>query len=76
MLYGGYPLVHNSTLLGDAGYYYPDFDSVGGAHALHDAWLHHDERFDDYRAKADRLLQSVSVDNPANLDAFVARLVA
>ncbi|HDR9190917.1 DUF2827 domain-containing protein [Burkholderia vietnamiensis] len=76
VLYGGYPLIHNSTLLGDAGYYYPDFDSAAGGRALYDAWLHHDERLDDYRAKAGRLLQAVSIDNPANLDAFVARLVA
>nr|WP_253195904.1 DUF2827 family protein [Burkholderia cenocepacia] len=60
----------------DAGYYYPDFDSAAGGRALLEAWLHHDERLDDYRAKAGRLLQSVSIDNPANLDAFVSRLVA
>ncbi|KWH29531.1 hypothetical protein WL99_15000 [Burkholderia cepacia] len=76
VLYGGYPLIHNSTLIGDAGYYYPDFDSAAGGRALLDAWLHHDERLDDYRVKAGRLLQSVSIDNPANLDAFVSRLVA
>lgn len=76
VLYGGYPLIHNSTLIGDAGYYYPDFDSAAGGRALLEAWLHHDERLDDYRAKAGRLLQSVSIDNPANLDAFVSRLVA
>ncbi|WP_179296905.1 DUF2827 domain-containing protein [Burkholderia ubonensis] len=76
VLYGGYPLIHNSMLLGDAGYYYPDFDAAAGGRALLDAWQHHDARLDDYRAKADRLLKSVSIDNPANLDAFVARLVA
>ena len=66
VLYGGYPLIHNSTLIGDAGYYYPDFDSAAGGRALLEAWLHHDERLDDYRAKAGGL-QSVSIDNPANL---------
>jgi hypothetical protein len=76
VLYGGYPLVHNSTLLGDAGYYYPDFDSAAGGRALLDAWQHHDERLDDYRAKANALLKSVSIDHCANLDAFVARLIA
>lgn len=76
VLYGGYPLIHNSALLGDAGYYYPDFDAQAGGRALLDAWQHHDAQLDSYRAKADRLLKSVSIDNPANLDAFVARLVA
>lgn len=76
VLYGGYPLIHNSTLLADAGYYYPDFDPVAGCHALADAWQHHDAEFDAYRAKANALLQSVSVDHPSNLDAYVARLIA
>ncbi|NIF69769.1 DUF2827 domain-containing protein [Burkholderia sp. Ap-962] len=76
VLYGAYPLIHNSMLLGGAGYYYPDFDAAEGGRVLLDAWLHHDERLDDYRDKADRLLRSVSIDNPANLDAFVTRLVA
>jgi hypothetical protein len=76
VLYGGYPLIHNSTLLGDAGYYYGDFDSAAGCRALLDAWQHHDARLDDYRATAGQLLRSVSIDNPANLDAIVARLVA
>lgn len=74
VLYGGYPLIHNSTLLGDAGYYYPDFNSEAGGIALLNAWLHHDERLDDYRMKADRLLKAVSIDNPANVDAFIHRL--
>ncbi|MCM2552757.1 DUF2827 domain-containing protein [Burkholderia glumae] len=76
VLYGGYPLIHNSTLIGDAGYSYPDFDAAAAGRALLEAWLHHDERLDDYRAKACRLLQSVSIDNRANLDAFASRLVA
>jgi hypothetical protein len=76
VLYGGYPLVHNSTMLGDAGYYYPDFDSEAGARVLLDAWLHHDERIVDYRAKANAVLESVSTSNPVNRDAFIARMVA
>ncbi len=76
VLYGDYPLIHNSPLLDDAGYYYPDFDAAAGARALLDAWLHHDEHLDDYRTKARRLLQSVSIDSAANLDAFISRLVA
>lgn len=76
VLYGGYPLVHNSTLLGDAGYYYPDFDSAAGGRVLLDAWLHHDERLGDYRTKTHALLKAVSIDHRANVDAFVARLIA
>lgn len=76
VLYGGYPLIHNSKMLGDAGYYYPSFDSAAGGRALLDAWRHHDTHFDDYRKKAHAILHEVSVDNRANVDAYVARLVA
>ncbi|RQH06465.1 DUF2827 domain-containing protein [Paraburkholderia dinghuensis] len=76
VLYGGYPLIHNSTLLADAGYYYPDFDSVAGGRALAHAWHHHDAQLDDYRAKANALLKSVFIENQANLDTYVARLIA
>ncbi|WP_323122696.1 DUF2827 domain-containing protein [Burkholderia alba] len=76
VLYGGYPLVHNSNLLGDAGYYYPTFDSAAGGRVLLDAWKHHDAHLDDYRRKAHALLQDVSVDNRKNIDAFVTRLYA
>lgn len=76
VLYGGYPLVHNSTLLADAGYYYPDFDSVAGGRALAHAWRHHDAQLDDYRAKANALLKSVFIEHQANLDAYVSRLIA
>ncbi|ANH75594.1 hypothetical protein ACS15_4713 [Ralstonia insidiosa] len=31
LLYGGYPLIHNSPYLGKAGYFYPDFDCQEGA---------------------------------------------
>lgn len=76
VLYGGYPLIHNSTMLKGAGYYYPDFDSDAGGRALLDAWLHHDERLADYEQKTATLLRSVSIDNPANQAAFIARLTA
>ncbi|WP_181001109.1 DUF2827 domain-containing protein [Burkholderia pseudomallei] len=76
VLYGGYPLVHNSPMLGDAGYYYPEFDSAAGGRALQHAWRHHDAHLDDYRRHADALLQAVSIDNRRNLDAYVARLFA
>ncbi len=38
VLYLGYPLIHNSSRIADAGYYYPDFDPMtGGRLALLDA---------------------------------------
>ncbi len=75
-LHGGYPLIHNSPMLGGAGYYYPEFDSATGGRVLHQAWREHDANLDAYRARSAALLQRVSIDNPANLDAYVERLFA
>lgn len=37
----GYPLIHNSSRIKDAGYYYPDFDPASGGEALLDALENH-----------------------------------
>lgn len=37
----GYPLVHNSSRIKDAGYYYPDFDPISGGEALLNALANH-----------------------------------
>jgi hypothetical protein len=37
----GYPLIHNSSRIRHAGYYYPDFDPASGGKALLDALAHH-----------------------------------
>jgi hypothetical protein len=76
VLHGGYPLIHNSPMLGDAGYYYPGFDSEAGGRALLEAWQNHDAQLDSYRKKAGALLGLVSIDHPSNLDAFMTRLLA
>lgn len=75
-LYGGYPLIHNTRMLGDAGYYYPSFDAVAGAAALRDAWVHHDASLADYRRRADAVLRAVSIDNPDNWQVIAGRLLA
>ncbi len=64
-------------MLGDAGYYYPEFRfGHGRARAAPRPGREHDANLDSYRAKANALLQRVSIDNPANLDAYVERLLA
>ncbi|WP_248322648.1 DUF2827 domain-containing protein [Caballeronia sp. Sq4a] len=74
-LYGGYPLIHNSPWLADAGYYYPDFDVQEGARQLLRALREHDAALDDYRARAARVIDAVNPFNPANLDAYAHRLM-
>ncbi|MBV8046536.1 MAG: DUF2827 domain-containing protein [Paludibacterium sp.] len=76
VLYGGYPLVHNSPYLRDVGYYYPDFDAEAGARALLTAVRQHDSRIDDYRQQADRLLSRVDIAHPDNQRSHMHRIHA
>jgi len=64
VLYGGYPLVHNSEFLKDVGYYYEPFDAQSGADALERALEEHDARHDAYIEACHETLWKVSPDNP------------
>jgi hypothetical protein len=75
VLYGGYPLIHNSPWLRDAGYYYPDFDAQEGGRQLLRAAREHDSSLNDYRARAQLVIDSVDPFNQINLDAFSDRLI-
>ncbi|KVM18479.1 hypothetical protein WJ51_07235, partial [Burkholderia ubonensis] len=70
LLYGDYPLIHNSPFLGDAGYFYPDFDCQAGGRALLQAFAEHDANLDTYRERSKRVLDSVSIYNPDNVAAY------
>ena len=74
-LWGGYPLVHNSPWLGDAGYYYPNSDTVTGARQILAAWSEHAGNLASYRAKADRFLATLNPLNQANKTAYARRLL-
>jgi hypothetical protein len=74
-LYGGYPLVHNSELIGDCGYFYPDFDCQAGGRALLRAFEDHDANLPAYRARAAALLRSLAPDNPANVQTYTLELL-
>ncbi len=75
-LHGGYPLVHNSPWLREAGYYYPGFDVRAGAAQLLHAVRSHDAQIDDYQARSGRVLNAVHPFNPANVDGYARRLLA
>lgn len=74
-LAGGYPLVHNSPLFRDVGYYYPDTDLAEGARQVLRAWREHDASLDDYRARAQRVMESLHPNRRSNRDAYARRLL-
>lgn len=76
LLYGDYPLVHNSPILRGHGYYYPDFDSQEGGQALLRAFDQHDAGLDSYRAKTKALMRELDYSNPANIDTYTRELLA
>ncbi|WP_215782557.1 DUF2827 family protein [Paludibacterium sp. B53371] len=74
VLYGGYPLVHNSPWLRDFGYYYPDFDANAGAQALLSAIRQHDQHALHYRQQTERLLARVDIGHPDNQRCHMQRI--
>ncbi|KVT54038.1 hypothetical protein WK55_22150 [Burkholderia ubonensis] len=66
-LYGGYPLVHNSHLIGDCGYRYRAFDCVEGGRVLREAFAAHDANLDAYRRQARAFLRSLDPECQDNI---------
>jgi len=64
------PLVHNSEYIKDAGYYYPGYDTILGAKALHQALTCHDQNLDQYQEKAQQVIYRYSPDNPLVVDKY------
>ena len=74
VLYGNYPLIHNSEML-TGGYYYPSFDAAQGADVLLDVLAHHDQNLDKYREAAEQCVASVNIDHPDNVKAYADALL-
>ncbi len=73
-LYGNYPLIHNSPWLRDAGYYYPDFNTLEGARQLLFAAAQHDTQLDSYRSRSASVITAVNPFSHANLQSYARRL--
>ncbi len=69
VLYGGYPLIHNSPAL-KCGYYFESFNAANGADVLLDVLAHHDQRIEAYQAEAQAWLKTVQVDYQPNIQAY------
>jgi len=75
-LHGGYPLIHNSDMLDDAGYRYDGFDVDDGARALSYALHEHDREIDGYCRRAQQFLQKVSPASPQVIDEYDATIAS
>lgn len=78
VLYGDYPLIHNSPWLAGfgAGYYYPGFDAHAGGQQVIAARRGHDAGLDAYRNRTRAVFDAVDPFSADNLQAYAARLAA
>lgn len=74
VLYGGYPLVHNSEML-KCGYYYEPFNAKAGAEVLLEVMHNHDSRIEEYNAQANAYLATVQLDYPENIRQYEQALL-
>jgi hypothetical protein len=76
-LYGGYPLIHNSEFLKEAGVgiYYPGFSAGEGSKALINAWQQPVEYWQDYKRKAAEYVATLHPEHPENIRIFTERLL-
>ncbi|MFC6790131.1 DUF2827 family protein [Methylobacterium komagatae] len=75
-LHGSYPLIHNSPLFKEAGYYYEASDVTAGAQALRQAIETHDDDLDAYSERAKGVVDALSPSARLNVDHYARRLVA
>lgn len=75
-LHAGYPLIHNSAMLGGCGYRYDDFDPESGALALLQAHAEHDANLASYRSAADAFVATLDPAHDSNRQAFSAAINA
>ncbi|MEK7942979.1 DUF2827 family protein, partial [Burkholderia contaminans] len=59
-----------------AGYFYPDFDCQAGGRALLKAFAEHDANLEAYREQSRHVLDSVSIYNPENVEAYTEAILA
>ncbi|MEJ8849049.1 DUF2827 domain-containing protein [Variovorax rhizosphaerae] len=74
-LHGGFPLIHNSHLIGDCGYRYHDFDCEEGGLALRRAFAEHDANLPAYRAVARNFLARLDPEHEDNVRAYTEAIV-
>jgi hypothetical protein len=69
-LHGNYPVVHNAPQLQGVGFFYREFDAVGGAEALLEAHRSHDANLEETRKANAGFLASLSPCFAPNIKAY------
>lgn len=69
VMYGGYPLIHNSEFLrdGGVGYYYNSWDAEDGARTIQRVMAEHDENLENYKAAVKKYLWTMDPSNPRQI---------
>lgn len=75
-LSGGYPLVHNSHLIGNCGYRYHGFDCEEGGRALQRAYTEHDDNFDAYRQNARAFIAQLDPESETNVRIYTQAIAS
>ncbi|MCP5379235.1 MAG: DUF2827 family protein [Caenibius sp.] len=75
ILYMGWPLIHNVPALGEAGYFFEDFNPQHGGQVLADALAGHASNRIKQRDAVREALWGVSVDNPQLQDRYAELLL-
>jgi hypothetical protein len=75
-IYGGYPLIHSSHLIGSCGYRYHGFDCEEGGRVLNQAFAEHDQNLASYRATANAFLRTLDPEYEENVRTYSEALAA
>lgn len=74
-LFGNYPLIHNSPLFADVGYYYPNSDIGAGLEQFELAMSEHDRNLEFNAQRNAKKVGDLSPLNRANVNAYARRLI-
>ena len=69
-LYLGLPLIHNSNMLQDVGYYYPEFDVDMAAKQIKSVIKNHGNQLESYKKDAGKYFRKFSLENQDNLNSY------
>ena len=69
-LYFNMPLIHNSEIIRDAGYFYADYNVIEAAKMIKKASEVHDSNLDSYRQKSQSILNKYSPNNPEVINEY------